>query len=345
MNILFVRLLLKYKYGMQNGFVRAVYKFRGSKFMPRRKLKFLDSHASHLNDIDSMLYKKLIDKDKDVFILWLFRRWIGGGGVSLSDDDYSYIVCKTNLAFIEAERLCNSRKSIHDTIKLSINNKEFLYLTNCPTSLNAITSEESLSVYPIAHIFLKEYYLDGFNPNNGETILDCGAAEGDTAIFFNAFYPDSTIHAFECGNTSFDTLRKNIQINGKQNKIFAYKNAISSKNQTLFFSDWHVVKEKTKNSIEVECISIDSFVKENNIDNVGLIKMDIEGGEQEALIGARETIMKFKPKLMIPIYHLEDDIVEIPKFLHSLGLKMEFRIKWTEIRNWGMDCVLFVRFI
>ena len=73
--------------------------------------------------------------------------------------------------------------------------------------------------------------------------------------------------------------------------------------------------------------------------------MDIEGGEQDALRGALQSIKRFKPKLMIPIYHLEDDIVEIPRLLHSLNLRMEFSLKWTEIRAWGMDCVLFVRFV
>lgn len=158
-------------------------------------------------------------------------------------------------------------------------------------------------------------------------------------------YPDSKIHSFECDDHSFVNLQKNIQANNKTANIFAYKKGIYSQTKTLYFDNWHLVGEKTETSIEVPCISIDDFVREHNITELGLIKMDIEGGEQQALIGAKESIKRFKPKLMIPIYHLENDIVEIPSFLESLDMPMEFAVKWTEVRCWGMDCVLFVRFL
>lgn len=53
---------------------------------------------------------------------------------------------------------------------------------------------------------------------------------------------------------------------------------------------------------KMELISIDDIVRENDF-TVGLIKMDIEGYEFEALRGAKNTIEKFKPVLLISIYH------------------------------------------
>ncbi len=95
------------------------------------------------------------------------------------------------------------------------------------------------------------------------------------------------------------------------------------------------------NSREIKTISIDDYVIENGIENIGLIKFDIESGELETLKGAIKTIKNQKPILAMPIYHLES---EIPNFLENLGISMKYSLKWTEKLIWGFDCVLFVKF-
>jgi len=40
--------------------------------------------------------------------------------------------------------------------------------------------------------------------------------------------------------------------------------------------------------------------------------MDIEGGEYNALLGARAIITEFKLKMAISVYHYCDDLVRIP---------------------------------
>jgi hypothetical protein len=52
-----------------------------------------------------------------------------------------------------------------------------------------------------------------------------------------------------------------------------------------------------------EICSIDDFVENNAITAVNFIKMDIEGGERDALYGAESTIKRFRPRLSICEYH------------------------------------------
>jgi hypothetical protein len=82
------------------------------------------------------------------------------------------------------------------------------------------------------------------------------------------------------------------------------------------------------NSGIVEDISIttlDDFVAENNL-QIGLIKADVEGFEQNLLRGARKTIAEQKPVLRICIYHNVSDFLDIKPLIESWNLGYKFRI-------------------
>lgn len=55
----------------------------------------------------------------------------------------------------------------------------------------------------------------------------------------------------------------------------------------------------------------------NKLETVDFIKLDIEGFELAALLGAIQTIQKFKPRLQICLYHKKEDMVVIPRFLRE----------------------------
>ena len=61
-------------------------------------------------------------------------------------------------------------------------------------------------------------------------------------------------------------------------------------------------------SQEVEVISLDEWIKDNPLENVDFIKVDVEGYELEVLKGSENTIKSFKPVIFIEIaknFHLE----------------------------------------
>ncbi len=70
----------------------------------------------------------------------------------------------------------------------------------------------------------------------------------------------------------------------------------------------------------------------NTIDNIinskiDFIKLDIEGAEEDAIEGAKETILKYKPILAICIYHKAEDWYRVPQKVLSIdsGYKIYLR--------------------
>ena len=54
-------------------------------------------------------------------------------------------------------------------------------------------------------------------------------------------------------------------------------------------------KGRITNKVSTESTTLDEYVKNNNISNIDLIKLDTEGAEYQILLGAEETINKYKP--------------------------------------------------
>ena len=90
-------------------------------------------------------------------------------------------------------------------------------------------------------------------------------------------------------------------------------------------------------SLDVDAIDIDSLATGFK---VNYIKMDIEGAELEALIGAKQTIIERLPHLAISIYHKPADLWELGLWIHSVcGNRYSYYI-----RNYGhqtFDTVLY----
>lgn len=68
--------------------------------------------------------------------------------------------------------------------------------------------------------------------------------------------------------------------------------------------------------------------------------MDIENAELNALKGAVQTILRDKPKLAICIYHSNDDMLDIPEYIHSLVPEYKFYVRQHHILPW-LETVLY----
>jgi FkbM family methyltransferase len=171
-----------------------------------------------------------------------------------------------------------------------------------------------------AQYFENEYFTYG----EDDFLLDCGGFIGDTIDDFIKFIPNyKGIISFEPTPASFEILKKRY---GDNPKIKLVNKGIWSEVAKLSFYDSQNLKpansilgpfshKKKKHTITIDVTSIDAL---NLQEKVTLIKMDIEGAELEALKGAKETILRDKPKLAICLYHSNEDMIRIPEYIREI---------------------------
>lgn len=193
---------------------------------------------------------------------------------------------------------------------------------------------------------VETFILNGYSYENicqvarGDTVLDCGAYNGNTALFFaDLTGPDGRVYAFEPMETTFNSLCENVK-NSAFNNIFPVRAAVLRDPGTAMFSDVPSAASRVDSGTSLTpAVSIDAFVDEYKLDRVDFIKMDIEGSEMAAIEGASRTIRAHKPKLAICLYHRDDDFISIPQKILTLCEYYRFYLKHNS--NDFYETVLF----
>ena len=153
---------------------------------------------------------------------------------------------------------------------------------------------------------------------DADIVIDCGAYNGDTLIDFNKLTNAkcNTYLALEPTSSHIDEINKYVNENNLVNKVYPIEIAVWNKKCELSFMDSSGMggNINDRGNIIVKADKIDNIVKNFN-GNVDFIKMDIEGAEVNALIGAEQTIRTYQPMLAICIYHKISDLWEIPAII------------------------------
>ena len=164
--------------------------------------------------------------------------------------------------------------------------------------------------------FNEETYFrpDVIEPMEDETYIDVGAYDGRTIKEFLKFCGRKykKIIALEPDESNYIQCSKFLK-RENVDRIDLIKKGAWSKQDTLSFSpsDWSS-NVNTDGESMINVTTIDSLMGNSSATT---IKMDIEGAELEALMGAKNTILKYKPRLLISIYHKPSDIIDIPAFI------------------------------
>lgn len=174
-------------------------------------------------------------------------------------------------------------------------------------------------------------------------ILDAGFHNGQTSRKYRQFFPSSKIWGFEPTSDLYLNSLKSFSKDDKliiQQKAISDKvgftefciNNISSTNSLLprnekgkkYFSPEADLKEK----IQVKTTTIDQIIKDQDLDKIDILKMDIQGGELMALKGAIQALENQKIDLiyleMFFIEHYSNSPMyfDLAKMLSDYGYKI-----------------------
>jgi len=162
-------------------------------------------------------------------------------------------------------------------------------------------------------------FAASFFVERGDTVLDLGGNTGGVAIAFARMVGDSgKVYCFECNPRMIKWINTDCAANNVDNveviPLAAYKEGdiqLSFHIDDSFYSAASsLYNEQTNNSITVTTTTIDKICDENGL-SPSLIKIDIEGGEADALIGGKDTISKHRPILIMEFSPFADNAIKL----------------------------------
>lgn len=187
-----------------------------------------------------------------------------------------------------------------------------------------------------------QYFNELTKSDSEGCFVDAGAYVGDTLLAFvsfseNHFEKVVSIEPFSACFEALKETKKNALADDA--RIHLYNKALYSHSTRMGVGSSALSASAKIDEVEaggqaIETISLDSL----SLERVTFIKMDIEGSELAALEGARETILRDRPKLAVCVYHKPLDILEITEFIVKLGLEYKLYLRHHGDKHFGQNC-------
>lgn len=175
------------------------------------------------------------------------------------------------------------------------------------------------SIHDYVFTYQEQYFFSKCLPKENDIVIDAGCYDGKTAEAFASL--GSKVYSFELSKKNYE------QTKAKEFRYpFVLENlGLSNRQGIVEYSESGGCSSIGSGKIKGEVIDLDSYVYEKSLPGIDFIKMDIEGAELNALIGASASISKWKPKMAICTYHNGGiDMWRLPKFIKSLRPDYQF---------------------
>lgn len=174
-----------------------------------------------------------------------------------------------------------------------------------------------------------------FKPRSNEDYLDLGAYRGDTVDELLHYSGGSygSITALEPDKKTFAKLTAHLDGMARCSLL---QKAVSACDGTVGFGAAAGRQSAiSPDGVPTQAVSVDSLAREQKF---SYIKMDVEGGELDALKGAAETLKRDRPRLNIALYHRSEDIFTLPLAVNELNPTYEFHLRrHPYIPCWDMN--------
>ena len=201
-----------------------------------------------------------------------------------------------------------------------------LVLLSHPTRNYWLPNREKIEELTFAYTLAENDFLADRNPEGavkpGDIVIDCGAHVGvfsAKALSRGA----AKVIAIEPQPRNLECLRRNFPSELEDGRLVLVPKAVWSSEGTMELdvnafnpAASSLLEGQGTGKIEVPLTTIDLLVAELGLSRVDFIKLDIEGAEREALKGAKDTIDRHRPRLLID----RDYRLDAPIGLSDLGV-------------------------
>lgn len=144
----------------------------------------------------------------------------------------------------------------------------------------------------------------------GDVVLDVGANIGYYSILMSTLVgKEGKVICFEPTQHYGKILDKNIKVNNLTN-VETYRIGLSNREQELEIqigvnsATLHVPgKKKLISSEKIKLQTLDDFIDDHPLSKIDFIKIDVDGHEPLFLEGAKNTIDKYQPNILLEVSH------------------------------------------
>lgn len=157
---------------------------------------------------------------------------------------------------------------------------------------------EFSNYYPTCELQTKAWLVQ--NVKEDWVQLDAGANVGYHSILMGSLAPFGEVHSFEPTDTH-EMLMQNLK-NAKLSNVTAVRKGLGATSEVKIEKIYKIWGQAPE-ILQMEFISIDDYVEEIGFSRVDFIKIDVDGFDYEVLVGAKNTIEKFRPHVLIEINH------------------------------------------
>ena len=247
-----------------------------------------------------------------------FNQFLYWGSMDIENNNYEEIELKVH----------ELKEHVNDFEELYLNLEDYRSKKLLYAILNNWVHYDFNTLSEVIEKCYDDYFdLDLIPECHNEVLVDLGAYTGDSTISFLRNYGDSyqKIYAYEITPETYQILVSNLR---DYPNIVCYLKGVGDQKGSM-----SVVNSIVDASANTVLISDDGVIPMVTLDEdigekITMIKMDIEGFEQLAIKGAMNHIKNNHPKLLISVYHKNEDLWKIPKMIKEIDPTYQFYLRY-----------------
>lgn len=207
-----------------------------------------------------------------------------------------------------------SRRTFDDTIRYKLTG-ELSALRDCEVSADHADSLITL-------------------PDNS-TFVDLGAYNGDTVLRYTSFFPQiKRVYAVEPDARNHRKLTDNTARLASTHELYLLHAAVGEQEGELLIPKnrgrgispdampaSEALSQGQDSRVTVPVVTVDGILAGSKAD---FIKFDVEGAEAAAIEGARQTISRYRPGMLLSCYHRSRDLFDLP--LRIAGMRDDYKL-------------------